>query len=166
MTETMMVIRWRGPYSFENACMLPNSGLYLCWGRNRRGAPPAQAKLLYCGISDAAGGVGSRIKGHENKPFNHPENHWWVGRVHLPTMSTRDHLEAAEWLVVRFTDVEHNWQKTRSDPQFSGYLINEWYTSENNARFRHVGVATAIPDVIGWDPAEGHLRSAASLQRK
>ena len=161
----MIVIRWKGPFTFDTAGEQEGHGIYLCWGRNRLGAPPAEPKLLYCGISAAAGGVGSRIKNHDDRDFNHAENDWWVGNVSLPTRSTRRHLEAAEWMVVRFTGTEHNWQKTRSKPKFRAYLVNEWYSAKGAVRVNHVGVAGVVPDVLGWDPAEGHLRWAPSLRR-
>lgn len=165
MSAAMMVVRWNGPFRFEDACEEGGAGLYLCWGRNRLGAAPAEPKLLYCGISAAAGGVGSRIYQHADREFNHPTNDWWLGRVWLPTRSTRKHLEAAEWMVVRFTGTEHNWNKTRSKPKFPAYLVNEWYSAKGEVRLNHVGVAHAVADVLGWDPADGHLRAAESLRR-
>jgi hypothetical protein len=164
MTGKMMLVRWKGPFEFDEATQIEGPGLYLCWGRNRFGAPPAQDKLLYCGISEDERGIGKRIAAHKKDPYNHPDNHWWVGEVHLPAKSSRGHLEAAEWMVVRFTGTEHNRQKTVSTPAFDCYLINEWYTPEGEARHRHTGVAGAIPDVIGWNCIEQTIRFAASLQ--
>jgi hypothetical protein len=164
MAAAMMVVRWSGPYRFDDACEEEGAGLYLCWGRNRLGAAPAEAKLLYCGISAATAGVGSRISQHAGREFDHASNDWWVGRVWLPTRSTKKHLEAAEWMVVRFTGTEHNWSKTRSKPKFAAYLVNEWFSAKGKVRLNHVGVAQVVADVLGWDPHTNHLRAAPSLR--
>lgn len=160
----MVVVRWHGPFDFEGATAEGGSGLYLCFGRNRKGRPPVAPKLLYCGISDRQAGVGARIRHHEGRDFNHVDNHWWVGRVHYPATGDRQPLEDAEWMIVRFSDCEHNWQKTRSEPRVDSYLVNEWRWHSGEARDNHTGVATVVPDVVGWDATERHLRFAPSLK--
>lgn len=164
MAGSMTVVGWSGPYTFKQATSLDAPGIYLCWGRNRFGKTPSSPKLLYCGISEDARGVGARIKAHEGKDYDHASNHWWVGRVRLPARSTRRELEAAEWMVVRFTGTEHNQKKTLSEPKTHCYLVSEWYRRSDKARYHHRGVAAAVPDVLGWDPDARHLRFADSLR--
>lgn len=164
MSASMILVRWTGPYTFDEARKRKGSGLYVCWGRNRLGKTPSALKLLYCGISEDKRGIGQRIYAHKGEDYDHKSNDWWVGRVALPSRSTRAELEAAEWMVVRFTGTEHNEKKALTEPPHHCYLVSEWFTKDGGARANQKGASRAIHDVIGWDPSEDHLRSAPSLR--
>jgi hypothetical protein len=163
-TNAMLLVRWAGPYSFEEARTLGDPGLYLCWGQMRLGRNAAEPRLMYCGISSASGGVGSRIAQHEGKSWAHPENEWWIGRVVFPTDGLREWLEAAEWMIAYFVQPEHNDKLTRSAPRPHLYLVNEWTHTDGRRRKKLSGVCGYIADVIGWNPDDRHLSVAEKLR--
>ncbi len=162
--DTMILVRWTGPFTYEAACEQKGAGLYLCWGQRRLGRPANEHRLAYWGISDGQHGVGARIRQHEGKAFANPENEWWIGRVILPRDATRSHLELAEWMLVYFAPSLYNEKKAKSPPKHHVYLVNEWYTVHDVRRKRLDGVCGEIADVIGWDPETDQLSVAHRLK--
>ena len=162
MTSISIVVNWTGPYSFESACNLTDKGIYLIFGRNKRGKNPEFSKVLYCGITERD--IGKRIAEHYNEAYNHYNNKWWIGRVVFPIFNTRDHLESVEWILSYFSGTEHNIRKTQNPPKNEIYLINEWYFVNERKRIRNVDIIKHISDVVCWSPLtrlvrEGNLRT-------
>lgn len=156
-----MVVRWWGPYSFDDAREVGDfTGLYLVYGRNRRGRRPAEDKLLYVGISENQHGVGQRIYEHRNDRYAHPDNDWWVGQIVSPARSTRRHLEVAEWLLVYFSGSEHNERKAFHPPRETCHLINEWFKPNEEHYQRTRGAAAWVSDVLSWWPESSTIRWA------
>lgn len=153
-----LIIGWEGPYSFDEASGLEGPGVYLVYGRNRRGAPPRFDKILYCGISDRD--IGRRIWEHRDDPYNHSLNSWWIGRRVYPLEHRRAVLEDVEWMLVHFYSAEHNVRKKINPPPRKIYLINEWCFPDGRRRERKRDIATQISDVICWSPDSGTVYEA------
>ena len=147
-----MVIR----YLFENACNLSGPGVYISLGRNSRGKSPANNKLLYCGISSRD--IGKRILEHREDKYNHLSNEWWVGRVIFPEENRIEYLEIVEWIIVYFSETEHNIRKTQYPPKNEIYLINEWYFPDGRRRVRNRGMIKLIADVLCWSNTTNLVR--------
>lgn len=52
MNAISIIVNWSGPNNFDDASKLEKQGIYLVYGRNRKGTEPDNYKLLYCGISE------------------------------------------------------------------------------------------------------------------
>lgn len=158
-----VAVGWDGPHAFYAACQRSQTGLYLCWGRQRFG-PSTESRLLYVGISDGSRGVGGRIKDHQGKPFCHPGNDWWIGEIMAPSGYARQHLEAAEWMLIHFEGPEYNDKKTVNPPRFRCYLVNQWYKPTSERWERTTGAAWALSDVLAWSPDSGTAQYAERLR--
>lgn len=146
-----IIINWSGPYSYNQACQKKKQGLYLVHGRNRLGASPNSQKFLYCGISERD--IGKRIGEHQLENYNHPDNTWWIGRQIFPRNKSRKILELAEWIIIYFSDPEHNCRKIAYPPSQETFLINEWYfPCSEKRRIRNVSVMKEFSDVVCWSP--------------
>lgn len=137
----------------------------MSYGIRRLGRPWKRERLLYCGISEDAGGIGARIAAHEDKEWAHPSNQWWVGRVHLPSVASRTHLEIAEWGVVYFAAPVFNEKKKVNAPKVDCYLVNEWCFPDGKLRIHQKGKGAVerIPDAIAWSPDNEGVRVAQRL---
>ncbi len=160
-----VVVRWHGPYTFNQASQQTDPGLYLAWGRRRTGRPWKNPRLLYCGLSEDARGVGARVAAHQEAEWAHPDNSWWIGRVHLPAPALRRHLEVAEWGVIYFANPFFNEKKKARPPKDECYLINEWRHHDGRLRIHQKGKGAAerIPDAICWSPENEGVRHAQRL---
>ena len=159
MSPLSIIINWSGPYSFEEAIESERQGIYICFGRNRRGPEPEEYKLLYCGISERD--IGDRVYEHLNEEFNHNENDWWIGRQVLPRKKSRKILEFTEWIIIYFTKPEHNIQKSGNPPYEELFLINEWFFPDGETRRRkNVRVMQHVSDVLCWSPDTSLVREA------
>ena len=157
MSPISIIMNWSGPYTFDEASELERQGVYIVYGRNRRGPEPENFKFLYCGIS--VRDVGTRIYEHLNDEYNHPDNEWWIGRQIFPRKKSRDILELTEWVVTYFTEPEQNWQKTQNPPSQETFLINEWFFPDaDRRRINNIGIMQHISDVLCWSPDTNLVR--------
>jgi len=163
LKNNAIIIHWSGPYTFQEAIEQKKMGLYLVYGRNKKGPSPIKEKLLYCGVSANRRGVGQRISNHKNKSYNYEKNNWWIGRQVYPNRKNRKFLEWAEWIIIYFNAPEHCDRKSASPPKEEIYLINEWFSKDGRRRLNQIGVMQSIEDVQCWSPVsklhrKGNLR--------
>lgn len=160
-TTSSIVVHWCGPWTFEQATKFESPGLYMAYGRNRIGSPPAEPFLLYCGIT-ATKDVGKRVYDHLDREFNHPKNRWWIGYQEFPKSKWKEKkfLERAEWNITYFCRPYFSEKKVINPPNDAVYLINEWFTLDepNGEKWRRrknrIDLMTEIPDVICWTPRD------------
>lgn len=169
-----VVVSWTGPYTLEEAKVQSRKvqGLYMVWGKAANAPRAAPNRLQYVGISDAKAGIVTRINSHaaDHKPFCQPGNKWWIGVVVAPQEidenNRRAPLDAAEWMLVPFFQPLANQQKTKSEPRYRSYLINQWYRPEApHLRYEKLTfpIMKHIPAVVAWSPDSESLRSVPSL---
>lgn len=157
-----IVLRWRGPFSFDEACKRSTvGGLYCVTGRYAQGANPAKSKLLYIGKSnDRPGGVGARIKEHASREFNHGANQWWIAWVRYPTFPLSQRLSPweatalgiAESALIGLYTPEVNVQGQSIVPNHDVYLLHEWFRSDGSTRWSSTEIAEkafAAPRLLG-----------------
>lgn len=156
MSPIAIIIHWKGPYSFDEACEVKKKGLYIVSGRNRHGIEPENEKLLYCGITKRD--VGTKIRKHYDDEYNHPNNKWWIGRQIFPKKKSKTILELAKWVIIYFAEPDQNFQKSQNPPTQDVFLINEWLFPDGNRRINNIGIMQHISDVLCWSPDTSLVR--------
>jgi hypothetical protein len=162
MVKTL-VIRWKGPLAFAEACAERSAGLYMVTGRRALGRAPSEAAIQYVGISEHA--VGGRVYAHADREFNHANNSWWTGAIVGTSRVHRADLEVAEWMLTYFHDVVHAKKKTGSPPPKTTYVISEWTRPDGTHWARPRGGAVLVHDVLAWSPETRLLQYASRLKQ-
>ncbi len=149
MALTTVILRWRGPYTYDEVWeSIVGGGAYLLTGRR---SYERQHQIQYFGITE--GLFADRIcrRHHKLLEVRGETLGIWLGTVEYPARYTRGHLEIAEHCFVAFWQPALNTKKKVYHPTEPICLISQWYTPDGEPRRRRPGILGDLPDVLWWD---------------
>lgn len=145
MSQTTIVIHWRGPYR-TLAELDGGNGLYLLTGRCKG---DHQEWIQYCGITE--GLYYNRLyRHHKIEYINDGDLGIWLGQVIYPQDPSRYYLAMAEKILVYFWQPQLN-ERLRYYPPEPTNLISQWFHRDGRPRFRQLEIYRDLSDVICWD---------------
>lgn len=148
----LYLVNWSGPFDFDAAKDQKHNGIYLVFGRKRLGPNPSEFLPMYVGKAFRKGGVGSRLREHDNREFDHPNNSWWTARIHAPDDHTDTDVRNVEAMLIWGVDPACNEKGTYNPPKVSACVINQWYFPDGETRrTNNIDTMAYVPDVLTWD---------------
>jgi hypothetical protein len=148
MILTTIVVRWRGPSSFEEICESEEGGgLYLLTGKRKY---ERQEQIQYCGITKRLFCGRINAKHHKLGQIRSDTLAVWLGSIIYPRRVERRHLEIAEHCIISFWDTALN-QTKKYYPQHPICFISQWHTSDGRPRMNRPAILKDFPDVMWWD---------------
>lgn len=158
----LYLVKWTGPYSFEQACEQDHNGVYLVFGRLRLGRAPAEPRPLYAGKAFRAGGVGARLREHAPREFHHPDNSWWLGQILTPAEHSDGDVRAVESMIIFGVGPMCNNRGLYHPPRQASTVISYWYGVNGARRDRNIDAMKHVPDVLTWDGEEWRVADRLS----
>ena len=159
MKHLTIIIHWRGPFVREEInTSHGGNGLYLFGGKCRY---ERKGQLQYCGITETS--YQKRFREHHKLPKITRDLEIWLGQVLYPNRVNRRTLEEAERMMVYFWQPPLNERKKVNPPKQPTSLISHWFKQDGSPRFRQVGLAGPLEDVLCWD---GHFWRCGELRIK
>lgn len=159
MDLVTVIIRWEGPFSFDDVCRSEaRCGIYLLTGKRKY---ERHEQIQYCGITE--GLFCNRINSRHTKLSLIREETLgiWLGQITYPLTHERNHLERAESCFVSFWQPELNEKKRAYYPALSICFISHWFTRAGKPRKNRPAIIRDLPDVLWWDQENwriGNLR--------
>jgi hypothetical protein len=153
-------IHWKGPYKIywrESSYALEGtdektlkefkdgSGIYLLTGKVKH---KIKDQIQYCGIAEHS--YYDEFVRHPQIPQINRDLRVWLGRIDFPKPFTRDHLEEAEAITIRFWRPVLNKNK-KSYPSERVIIISHWFKPDGSPRLRQPEIIRDLDDVLCWD---------------
>jgi hypothetical protein len=149
MTLTTVVVRWTGPFSFDEVCASEKrNGLYLLTGKQKY---ERREEIQYCGITEGRFCDRINAKHHKLDQIRSDTLAVWFGTVIYPRRSQRRHLEIAEHCIVSFWDMPLNEKKKYYPRRYPVCFISQWHTRTDQPRTNRPAILKGFPDVMWWD---------------
>jgi hypothetical protein len=152
-------INWYGPFSEEeilenshctdNAKLMSN-GLYALVGKLKK---KRDCKLQYIGITTRKFRSRFRDRGHIIHDITR-ELAIWIGKTAYTRKTQRSLLEAAEYMLIHFSDSEElqNKRKTQNPPNGSYTVLSQFLTKTGDKHYMRLHqTVRAIPGVLIWE---------------
>lgn len=147
MKHLCIKIHWHGPYTIDNVKdSKPYSGIYLFAGKRKY---QREAEIQYCGITENA--FYRRFADHHKINLVTRECEIWLGEAVYPEQLSREHLEAAEALIIYFWQPELNDKKRANPPTNAITVISHWLKRDGKPRMKQKAIYKNLDDVLCWD---------------
>lgn len=147
MKHLCIKINWHGPYDIHNVKdSKPYSGIYLLAGKRKY---QRESEIQYCGITENA--FYRRFANHHTINEITREREIWLGELVYPEQWSREHLEAAEALIIYFWQPELNDKKKVNAPQKAITVISHWLKRDGRPRMKQRAIYKDLDDVLSWD---------------
>ncbi|OON70009.1 hypothetical protein [Hymenobacter sp. CRA2] len=147
-----VVLRWKGPYTYEQIQELPDgNGLYLLTGKKRYSRASTD-KALYCGITEGKFRTRINEKHHKKQEIREANLKIWLGQIIYPAKFDRSLLERTETCLISFWQPELNEKKKAYYPAQPICFVSQWCRTDGSAYGqRFPEDVRDLQDVLWWD---------------
>lgn len=152
------VIKWRGPYSFEEVAQDYGCGIYAIAGLKYR-ERDSEPYIQYIGITKVS--FSNRLKNHHKLEKVTREQEFWLGELTSDEYDKAE-LELVEHCLVKWWGPPLNDKKIISEPKEPIVVVSHWFNKNQEVRYKQPSIVKNLHDVISWD---GELWRTGNLSK-